>query len=415
MVSITRIINNSLSSMRSHTLGRFHLHGNQSKTDYKLLERLDRADVTSIDRKVWLPPKKASSFSLVRVGKKSDSNFVKEVMTYFDKDGKIVERLFRQDGINTKQRLYSYGNSSREIVTREFKHPDVEPGVTLPKLIYNMAGQWRNRVSELQIFESYPGLAALVAPKYNGKIPIRVFSRKIEYVNPKDINSVRKYRFTHSHVNLGIEEPNCKKVVSGTIYKNGKNIELKDVSKTDNLDLNLDDEFLKYRFIDPRSDEGMKLISDYYIKQKGLEPLSIRVFPSSGSIIEHETLGYFSNGEIHYSKRLQDFGSEKAIDTAAHEVEHAYQHAQIGRLGKGKSSYETEAERVLPKIKLSELEEAVQYSIASSKYPRSNLTFSNPLYRDNYLEVKAREAGKKASELYRADENNFKFFDFFYK
>ena len=58
MVSITRIITNSLSSMRSHTLGRFHLHGNQSKTDYKLLERLDRADVTSIDRKVWLPPKK---------------------------------------------------------------------------------------------------------------------------------------------------------------------------------------------------------------------------------------------------------------------------------------------------------------------------------------------------------------------
>lgn len=415
MVNITRIINKGLSAMHLRTLGRWSLHANQPRTDYRLLQRLDNVDVTSIDRKVWLPPKEASSFSLVQVGKKSDSNFIKEVMTYFDKDGKIIERLFRQDGINTKQRLYSYGDRSREIITRDFVHPKVAKGYTISNALRNLGGSWRKKISELQIIEEYPNLAKSIDPKYEGKNPIRLFTKKVEYANADDIDSVRKFRFTHSHINLGVQNPSEKKVISGTIYKNGNKIELNDVQKTDNLDLNLDDKFLKYRFVDPRSDEGIKLISDYYIKQKGLEPLSIRVFPSSGSIKESDTLGYFCNGEICYSKRLQNMGSKESIDTAAHEVEHAYQHAQIGRIGKGNTRYETEAEHLLPEIKDDEIKEAVKYSIARDVYPRTNKVWSNPLYRDNYLEVKAREAGEKATEEYCADDNNFRFFDAFYK
>ena len=114
------------------------------------------------------------------------------------------------------------------------------------------------------------------------------------------------------------------------------------------------------------------------------------------------TAGYFDEerNEIVYAMNTSDF-----VRTSAHEVEHAYQYCQIGRVGKGYSQYGKNSRKIYGKIEgLQESMEAYKYSIASINYPK--LTDEEDLsknmdYMNNYLEIKAREAGERASNEYR--------------
>lgn len=381
--------------------------------DYKLLYKAEKIDVAAYTgKRDWLVPHEAVSFNYVKVGKKSDPDFTSEILSFYNENNKIITRLFRQNGLNVKKREYSYGSISRTICTRDFVLPKLDLKKEFPFFLKNLAGGWCDKIFELQIVEEYPQLKGCINKKNIDTNPMGLYTKKVEYSGSDDKDSARNITFTKYPINLGIQKPSAKKVISGTVLKKGKNIELTNVTKSDNLDLNLDDEFLKFRFIDPRSDEGLRLLSDYYIKQKGLEALHISVSPS---VEMGSSFGSFRNGELRYSQNLQSMTSREAVDTVAHEVEHAYQHAQIGRLGKGFSRYESEAERLLPPIEYNEIKEAVKYAKASSDYPVENVTVDNPRYRNNYLEVKAREAGQKARDLYMADKSNFYFFDFYYK
>lgn len=380
--------------------------------DYKLLHKAENIDVSSYNERDWLMPHWADTFDIVRVGKKSDPNFIREVISFYDRDNNVIERLFRQNGMNTRKKIYSKGYKSRTIVTKDFVPPKVEAGINVPLKLRNLAGNWRDKISELQIIEEYPVLRGYFKGKQIDKSPVGLYTKRVEYSPSGDKDSVRNITFTKYPINFGFQKPSDKKVISGTLVKKGKDVELTDIHKTDNLKIDLNDEFLKYRFIDPRSDEGLRLLTDYFIKKRGLEPLHIYVNPSSASVKE-SSLGYFWNGELHYSDKLQKLCSDEAVDTVAHEVEHAYQHAQIGRLGKSESRYETNAENLLPPIEFDEIKEAVKYAIARDAYPVTNKSMENPLYRDNYLEVKAREAGRKAKDMYRANMENYKFFNWF--
>lgn len=413
MLKILSFFTPKMCAVRFKTLNKCRTSiGLKPLQDYKLLYKAENIDVSSDTDRDWLMPHWAETFNIVKVGKRSDPTFSREIISFYDKDNNMIERLFRQNGMNTRKEIYSKGYKSRTIVTKEFVQPKIEAGIKVPLKLKNLAGRWRDRISELQIIEEYPVLKQYIKGKRTDKSPVGLYTKRVEYSPSGDKDSVRNITFTKYPINFGFQDPSDKKVISGTLVKNGKDVELTDVRKTDNLKIDLNDEFLKYRFIDPRSDEGLRLLTDYFIKKRGLEPLHIYVNPSSGSVSE-SSLGYFWNGELHYSKRLQKLPSSEAVDTVAHEVEHAYQHAQIGRLGKSESRYETEAERLLPPIETNEIKSAVKYAIARDVYPVKNKSMDNPLYRDNYLEVKAREAGGKAKDMYQANKDNYEFFNWF--
>ena len=62
-------------------------------------------------------------------------------------------------------------------------------------------------------------------------------------------------------------------------------------------------------------------------------------------------------------------------------------------------------------LNAAEQEEAIRCKVANDNY----VTYeTNPQeYRDNYLEVKAREAGEEAVEEFKRDKTNYEFFSMF--
>lgn len=411
MAGITNIISHNFHSKYFRAVNKCRtLLGMPLLRDYKLISKADKINVSELDKNVWESPENAFYYSLVRVGKNSDPKFSREIITFYDERNKLIQRIFRQNGLNTRLKLYKDSvmtdeKRSRLVTTKEFVQSEQSAGKSIPDRLENFLGSWKTNVEEFQIIKKYPHL------RKDSKIsPVGLFTKKTEYLSGIT-DSIRNITFTKYPINHGIENPYDKKVISGTVIKSSEDFQLKDIYISDNLRLDLKDKFLKYRFIDPRSDEGAILLTQYFLNQKGLKPLEVLVCPSMSS---HFVTGSFNkSGTIYYSEDFFKQSSYEVVDTIAHEVEHAYQYAQIGRLGKVQSRYEAKANLMLPPLEFEELDEAVKYSIARDVYPRKNYVASNPAYWSNYLEVKAREAGAKATEEYQACKNNYSFFEEF--
>ena len=212
-----------------------------------------------------------------------------------------------------------------------------------------------------------------------------------------------------------------KKVASAKILDKDEKKYLFDFKKSgfDNSDsVSKKDKFLLVRFLDPRSDEGLEYLTRMFLNQKHLSKLKINIFPNSFSV-SSDSLGYFSpdKRKIAYSPELKDKAILSAVNTVVHEVEHAFQYSQIGRLGKTRTTYEMDAYLRLGDLEHEKIGEALKYADARDNYPRFN-NFSELSeakkreYRENYLEVKAREAGLNAEQIYiKSNVNNYLFFD----
>ena len=182
------------------------------------------------------------------------------------------------------------------------------------------------------------------------------------------------------------------------------------LKKSKNLALDLSDKFLKIRLLNPKSFEGLIAYTKSLLAEKGLKSLNIKIHPYSNKVSSY-VYGYFSSpeSEICYGKRLLNETSEEVIDTVAHEVEHAYQYALIGRLGKGNTSYENEALKKLGEIPKEKRAEAIDYAIAKERYQQFS-KIGNAEYHNNLLEIRAADAGKDAAMEYKENVDNYNFF-----
>ena len=60
-------------------------------SDLKLITKIKNADISQIDKdKHWHPSKLAASFDYVEIGKNSDADFSKEIISFFDETGKLI-------------------------------------------------------------------------------------------------------------------------------------------------------------------------------------------------------------------------------------------------------------------------------------------------------------------------------------
>ena len=355
------------------------------KQDYKLLTKIENSSNFDEFSPSWGElSDDIGTYSYVKVGKISDNAFFKEVMTLYNKAGEIVKRIFRTNGSNTAVRQYSYPEEDRRII--EF---------------YN--GEGRKLATEIQ-----------TCRKWIDNTLKKFLSKRINYLTDENNNPLREIIFTL--VNEG-----HKKIASAKILDKDEKKFFFDFKKSgfDNSDsVSKKDKFLLVRFLDPRSDEGLEYLTRMFLNQKHLSKLKINIFPNSFSV-SSDSLGYFSpdKRKIAYSPELRDESILSAVNTVVHEVEHAFQYSQIGRLGKTRTTYEMDAYLRLGDLEHEKIEEALKYADARDNYPRFN-DFSElseaqkTEYRENYLEVKAREAGLEAEQLYiKSNVNNYLFFD----
>lgn len=396
MFSLSAILPQNINSLGFRTVNKVRKAcGVKCLKDYKLSIRQDNVPVINFDTDIYKPPKEAATYNYVKVGKKSDKSFSREIISFYDKNKKLIHRYFRENGVNIKRKVYSEGFDSREITTSEY----------IPSQKFLNYGLWKDRSKEYQQVNEYrhPALSK------DGKHAKDMRTKRIDYEECGD-NQVQKITYTKYPLTLGFQNASQKEVVSGRIKKTGDEFVLSDIKSSDNVTIDTQDEFLTVRFLDPRSDEGADVLTKYFLKLKGLEKLDVAVksvnYPMGTKVADFNQY----NGVITFYEPYKKGFWFTPIDASGHEVEHAYQYAQIGRIGKGDTAYETRAMQVLgTPSDIDEICEATEYAIANDIYPRENIVPSNPLYWDNYLEVKARAAGEKAVDLYKNNSNNIFF------
>ncbi len=384
----------------------------KSKSQYKLLEKTKKLSVEKFPANSWTLPVGAKTFTRVQIGKKSDENYFREVVTFYDKKNKMIKRCFKGTGMNKKIREYeydftlppknidiggAYGVNIRRIKTRE----------ALPES-YDVANYfvWTDTADEEQfvttMFDKSKGLKAAKKLHIN----------KNEYSYGEDLKGI-KATCVEYPTNLGFEPKTNKKVLSVDISVSNNRVNNTQINPETNVKVNKEDEFLPYRLMLGKGKQ--ESLAQYFLDKKGLgdEGIFIETNPER---VQENASAYFSspNREIVFKKVLKGY---HPVRTAAHEAEHAYQYCQIGRLGRAETAYERKCALTKGNLtNMSEIEEAVKYADARKCYP--DTTDVEDLgkckeYTENYLEVKAHEAGANALKVYEvgrtALKNIFKF------
>ena len=375
--------------------------GKKRARDYKLLSRQDNLPVQlpAGIKELFGQKENPKSCSSVLIGKISDALFSKEIKTFYDKSKRILLRLITQNGQTESVRYYKYGNKNDRFVS-VFKPASDNLSQFGALKDFCLTSKEYLRVTELHSHE-------FTNPPY----PKRVSRKKVEYFGSDGKD--RRITFIKTPFNLGIGNSLDKRILSAIIKKRGNNLTLDEVRKTDNFNLDTSDKYLKVRFLDPRSSDGIAVLTRQLLDENNLGKLKISVH--TDCVFPDGSEGCFSAYErsISYKDFSQEAFAESAVECAAHEVDHAVKYAQIGRLGKGVTAYEADALRYLGEITdFGELRKAVKYSIAKDNYPANNKNSNNPAYLNNYLEVKAREAGEKAADEYE-NSKNYNFFEEF--
>ena len=408
MIKITNLLPSNVNAFGFRTVNKCrNLLGKKPLKDYTLLTKIDKVTINEKIKKILSHsvknlPKDTVSFSYVKVGKRSDSSFSREIISFFDKSGNKTS-IFRENGFNVKKRVYTLLNdfiSTTKKIEESVFITNKQNKKSYSKF-YNSIGNWQKKSVEIQNVETYK----LTDIAGNKKETNKVLTKKIIYDQPGKIEK-QKIVFTNYPLNHGFQSKAWKKSAIAEVTKQDKNLLLSNVKTEGALKLDLSDEFLLYRFVDPRTEDGAKSLTKKILEQKGLTQLDIKVDVVD---IDTNSIGSFSHidRQIDYYRKFITGHIRDSIDTIGHEVQHAYQHAQIGRLGAGNTKYETDALKMFgPITDLNEIKEATKYKLAKEIYPVKNKTADNPLYWDNYLEIDAREAGEKLKKLYETNSNN---------
>ena len=375
---------------------------------YALLEKTEKLPIANYPKDKWVFPEAADTFNIVKVGKANDPNYFKEITNFYNKEGKLVKRCTKGSDINNQTKDYEYdfychvnepnpniyGAETRKVTTQEYViTPELkELKKTHPEMSQYIYGEWRTKSQELQAvsklykgdYTRYPKKLTVIKNTFNQDIPDRMTAEMVEYP------------FTR-----GYEPQSTKKIL-------GLELEIKNdiphiigTNQTTNVKIPTNDKFLPFRLYIDREAQQVAL-TRYFLKKRGLENLNIRIETNSKAVEENAAAHFSSiNGTIAY-KKISKYSPQ--VGTVSHEVEHAYQHSLIGRIGKANTEYEKKCAEIFPKIESKTMKkEALDYAKARDKYPKLSRTedlSQNKDYYDNLLEIKAREAGKLAEDEY---------------
>lgn len=384
---------------------------------YALLEKTEKLPIANYPDNKWVFPENADTFTIVKVGKTNDPNYFKEITSFYDQKGRIVKRCTKGSDINNQVKDYEHdfyglanksnlnilGADTRKITTQEYVIPEElrEFKKAHPEMSQYIIGKWKTKSQEFQAvstlyegsYTRYPKKLTIIKNTFNQDNPEKLAAEMVEYP------------FTR-----GYEPQSAKKVLGLELEVKNGIPHIIGTNQTTNIKIPTNDEFLPFRLYVDRTAQKVAL-TRHFLKKKGLEKLDLNIEPNSSSVGKN-TYGCFSatNEKIAYREPSKFFSE---ADVVAHEVEHAYQHSLIGRVGKGNTSYEEKCAKLLPEIKSETLKkEALDYVEANEKYPNlkelNDLSYEEMLkspiykeYRNNLLEVNARKAGELAEAEYK--------------
>lgn len=360
---------------------------------YNLIDSVSKSGMWRFSSKKWkLPveiPKAAKRFDVVEIGKNSDPAYKKTITSFFNKDKRLILKTIEAPNQKPVVREYfddfkltKYGGGGESVSVRNINTSEIANlnGVT------STVPLKKESQYVTDFFDKTKG--------DNNAKKLTIQKSAFEYDNGA---VTQRNLITEYPMNLGFEPKSAKKVLGvDTINRNGE-VSVIGTEQSMNIAFPSGDKYLAHRFFTP--DEKRLSLTKMNLKEKGLDKMGINIDVNSTKI-EGTSTAQFSapDREIRWNKFVKS--DERIPNTAAHEVEHGVQLNKIGRLGKGASPYEQDCLSRFGRLPSKETAEAQRYYEARMNYPKREYADYDKLYRDNYLEVKAREKGEAAQKLY---------------
>ena len=372
------------------------LLGTPIKQDYILLSKNDKVPLTQFPASSWAIQPNAVSFTVVRIGKKSNPDYMKEITTFYDIQNRPLAKCFWGTDIDYKMRTYKYDieNTSanmpasiRSIATEECRKEKHQAPIGKDLKFISAFGKWIKKSAETQYVTDIGD------------------AKKLSIMKVRYNNKSRDITLTEYPLNMNKESSDNKKVLNLTIGNDSHKYYVKKLCHSSNVSTIQNDEYFPYRFLS--DEEKCKELSYYFLRKKGLDNLGLNVEIPSRKV-GPDAAAHFSSQDS--AIRWRDVPEYKPIVmVAAHEVEHAAQHSLIGRLTGGESAYEIKCRAKFGKIKdKDERLEAIRCFEAQRSYPVGFESDYAKKHDENYLEIKANDAGFEAYKEYSKGQKALK-------
>ena len=350
-----------------------------SKTEFHPIEEIKES--THI-------PDNAVTYSFVSIGKKGDSGFNRSILTFQDKNKSLIRKIFT--GNNIQPRIRDYERET--LATNNWKKILERRHITTKQL--NARTQSWEPVSEENQYIHTLTSSYIYPHGFSKKLHID--KNVYEY---KDGKESIQATITEYPSTLHVEDENAKKVLGVNLVMDNNTPQIESILPENNQELPQNDRFLPYRFL--VGEKKQTALTQMILDRKKVGNLGIGVIYSRSAVPQNAT-GLFNNsdGNIYYAYVTKSH----PIRIAAHEGEHAYQYALIGRLGKLNTKYGLKCQETLPPVtNVREMEKGYNYLVASEKYPVVSETEDlrkNKDYWLNELEIRARQAEGIYEKIY---------------
>ncbi len=324
-----------------------------------------------------------------------------KITTFLDKEGNVIEKAFNIKDKPLKNRIYT--SQKNHIGTDEVVTSTQIKEYTLNRKLIDIYRKHMNRFINLDTRTYFWEQESIQTNHMANNTALGIKNLTISRIqNLKNIPLQFLHSFTQYKpiVNNKISKNSPIKYIEYIV--NDKFIALKSSIHTINMKRPKFDSFLGFRAL---SLEDFKIpITERFLRDRGIKHLGYKIvpnyMPTDGKQITWK--GLFCNGYIKFRRTWVPKSKADFVSTSRHEVEHGWQYYLDARNGKDRGENMLAIGEKYGKLKDPKLQyEADKYTESIDNYIPAEKDYNG--YRQNYIEVKAFDAGARAEEKYKKE------------
>ena len=324
-----------------------------------------------------------------------------KITTFLDKEGNVIEKAFNIKDKPLKNRIYT--SQKNHIGTDEVVTSTQIKEYTLNRKLIDIYRKHMNRFINLDTRTYFWEQESIQTNHMANNTALGIKNLTISRIqNLKNIPLQFLHSFTQYKpiVNNKISKNSPIKYIEYIV--NDKFIALKSSIHTINMKRPKFDSFLGFRAL---SLEDFKIpITERFLRDRGIKHLGYKILPNymptDGKEITWK--GLFCNGYIKFRRTWVPESKADFVSTSRHEVEHGWQYYLDARNGQDRGDNMLTIGEKYGKLKDPKLQyEADKYTESIDNYIPAEKDYNG--YRQNYIEVKAFDAGARAEEKYKKE------------
>lgn len=324
-----------------------------------------------------------------------------KITTFLDKEGNVIEKAFNIKDKPLKNRIYT--SQKNHIGTDEVVTSTQIKEYTLNRKLIDIYRKHMNRFINLDTRTYFWEQESIQTNHMANNTALGIKNLTISRIqNLKNIPLQFLHSFTQYKpiVNNKISKNSPIKYIEYIV--NDKFIALKSSIHTINMKRPKFDSFLGFRAL---SLEDFKIpITERFLRDRGIKHLGYKIvpnyMPTDGKEITWK--GLFCNGYIKFRRTWVPESKADFVSTSRHEVEHGWQYYLDARNGQNRGDNMLAIGEKYGKLKDPKLQyEADKYTESIDNYIPAEKDYNG--YRQNYIEVKAFDAGARAEEKYKKE------------